>query len=191
MTHLKSHAIKTAAVALLTTIIASGTLFASIPAPQPRPEKKEPEPALDNPIRKVSDMMKEAAQLLEKLKTDTPTQEQQKKILSELDVLIEMAQQQSSSSPSPGQQKKAGAEQEKQPPSPKPTPGTSPAPSESDILRPVGVHPSGTEPNLVNLWGKLPDAPRDDIMQLLNNEELPMKYRRLLYFYLKALSEKK
>ena len=159
---------------------------------EPKPQSK-PKQQFDNPVRKISGMMKKAGELLDKLETGKPTQEEQKKILADLDRLIEMAQKTSSSSsqqqrPRPGQQgqqpqrqpgNKGGASQ-----------GSSPAPDEKDILRPVKTRLGRGPADLREVWGKLPDVRRGEVMQLLN-EKLPVKYKQLLILYFKALSEKK
>lgn len=173
-----------------------GALCSAACAAEPAEPKREPEPKpkqqFDNPVRKISGMMKKAGELLDKLETGKPTQEEQKKILAELDRLIEMAQKACSSSPQPqprpGQQ---GRQPQQQPGNTGgASPGSSPAPDEKDILRPVKTRLGRGAVDLREVWGKLPDVRRDDVMQLLN-EKLPVKYKQLLILYFKALSEKK
>jgi len=158
--------------------------------PKPEPKAKQ---QFDNPVRKISGMMKKAGELLDKLETGKPTQEEQKKILAQLDRLIAMAQKACSSSPQ--QQRPRTGEQGRQPQQ-QPgntggaSQGSSPAPDEKDILRPVKTHLGRGAADLREVWGKLPDVRRDEVMQLLN-EKLPVKYKQLLILYFKALSEKK
>ena len=183
---------KRAALALAALIALGASASAAEPAePQPTAKKQ-----FDNPVRKLSAMMKKAGKLLDTLETGAPTQDEQKKILAELDRLIKMAQESSSSSSSQQQQKQ---NQQSQPKNAQPKPGNtktgrakgaSPAPNETDILGSVRTRLGAGAPDLRAIWGKLPDAPRDDVMQLLR-EKLPMKYKQLLYLYFKALSEKK
>lgn len=148
----------------------------------------------DNPVREVSALMKKASELLGTLDTGAPTQEEQKKILAELDRLIKMSQKSSSSSSSQQQQQQQKPSQPKnsqqKPGNTKAGQGSSPAPDETDVLGSVRTRLGAGAPDLRAIWGKLPDAPRDDVMQLLR-EKLPMKYKQLLYLYFKALSEKK
>jgi len=148
----------------------------------------------DNPICKLSDMMKRAGELLDSLETGEPTQEEQKKVLAELDILIKMAeessqkqQQQQQQQPNPGE---AGQRQQKSPGSSGTATGASPMPDESDVTRTVTQQLGEGAPDLRELWGKLPEAQRDDFMQLLS-EPLPLEYKMLIILYSKALSEKK
>ena len=161
-----------------------------------KPDAKEKP---ENPVLKLSAMMKNAGKLLDTVGTGEPTQKEQKKILAELDRLIEMAQKSSSSSSSQQQQKQQQKQKQGQPKNSQQKPGnaktgqgkgTSPAPNETDVLGSVKTRLGEGAPDLRAIWGKLPDAPRDDVMQLLR-EKLPMKYKQLLYLYFKALSEKK
>ena len=67
---------------------------------------------------------------------------------------------------------------------------SSPAASERDFIRQVSPGVGAGAPDLREMWGKLPDAQRDEVLQLLR-EKLPLKYKQLLIWYFKALSEKK
>ena len=168
-------------------------LGAAADAAEPAAPKPAAKQQFDNPVRKVSAMMKKAGKLLDTLETGTPTQEEQKKILVELDRLIKMAQKSSSSSSQQQQQQQQQSQPknaQQQPKNAGGRPGSTPATDEADILHPVETHLGAGAPDLREIWGKLPDAPRDDVMQLLR-EKLPMKYKQLLYLYFKALSEKK
>ena len=153
----------------------------------------------DNPLRELSVMMKRAGELLDTLDTGAPTQAEQRKILGELDRLIKMAQKSSSSSSSQQQQQQQQNKQkqsqpknsqQQKPGNSKAGQGNTPAPDESDVLGSVKTRLGDGAPDLRAIWGKLPDAPRDDVQQLLS-EKLPMKYKQLLYLYFKALSENK
>jgi len=179
---------------------ASALLFSLLvilsgPAPGARPATKtgEKEKKIDvnNPIRKISSMMEKAGELLDKLNTGKLTQEEQKKILKELDRLIEMAQSSSSSSSQKPQKKdKQEDPQNRQQPQNTGAAGSSPMGQERDAFRAVRSRLGTGAPDVRQMWGKLPDAPRGEILQLLS-EKLPLKYRQLLYWYSKALSEKK
>lgn len=185
------------AACVLIALALGGALCSAACAAEPAEPKPEPEPKpkqqFDNPVRKISSMMKKASELLDKLETGKRTQEEQKKILAELDRLIAMAQKASSSSsqqprPRPGQK---GRQPQQQPRNTGgASQGSSPAPDEKDILRPVKTHLGRGAADLREVWGKLPDVRRDDVLQLLN-EKLPLKYKQLLILYFKALSEKK
>ncbi len=156
------------------------------------PEEKTGGPDVDNPIRKISEMMKKAGDLLAKLETGDPTQDEQKKILKELDRLIELAQKSSSSSKNQ-QQREQQNEDERTQPQPKnsgASTGTSPMQNERNVPRSVKPGVGTDPPDLREIWGKLPDVRRDEILQLLN-EDLPQQYKELVKLYLKALSERK
>lgn len=149
----------------------------------------------DNPICKVSDMMKRAGKLLDSLETGEPTQEEQKNILAELDVLIKMAEKSSQQQQQQQQQQQNPGEasqqqQQKNPGSSGKATGASPAPDETDITRTVTQQLGESAPDLRELWGKLPEAQRDDFMQLLS-EPLPLEYKLLIILYSKALSEER
>jgi len=161
------------------------TLYAS-PVPQP----PSAEPDVQNPVRDVSEMMKQAGELLGKLETGTPTQDEQKKILEELDRLIDLAQQSQSSSKQRQQQQNQSESQPQPQPQNSESRGNSPAQAERNIPRAVGPAAGSEPPDLREIWGKLPDTKRDEVLQLLN-EKLPMQYKELIKQYFKALSEKK
>jgi hypothetical protein len=167
-------------------------LVAPCPAADPPADKKAKDKVdVENPIRKISEMMVKAAKLLEKLDTGKPTQEEQKKILTELDLLIQMAQQSSSkSSPKPRDRQKQPKDPKAGQPKNSSSSSSSATKDERDVRRPVTPRLGKGAPDVKEMWGKLRDAPREEIQQLFN-EKLPMKYRQLLYLYLKALSEKK
>lgn len=188
-----------------------GAAFAVEPAGGTAKKSTQHKLNVDNPVRKVSSMMKHAGKLMKEFKGAARTAADQEKalreqkrvlaeqnrirkeqqdILKELDRLIKLAQQSTSSSssskreedPKPGDPKKA----------PKPQnsggAGSTPMPDERDVFRAVKPRLGSGPPDLRKMWGKLKDAPRGDILQLLS-EKLPMRYKRLLYRYFKALSE--
>ena len=167
-----------------------GVAFAVEPADKESTEKKEPKIDVKNPIRKVSGMMKKAGKLLDDMKTGEPTQEEQKKILKELDRLIQLAQQSQSSSSQTHPKKQGDPNNSDKQPQNTGGSGSSPMSDERDVYRAVRPRLGTGAPDLREMWGKLQDMPRDEILQLLN-EKLPMKYKQLLYLYFKALSEKK
>ncbi len=178
------------AVTFALAALVAGSAFALEPPDETEGEKQELKREVRNPVRKVSGMMEKAGKLLHKLDTGDDTQEQQKKILEELDKLIRMAQNSSSSSSQSRQRKGSSSGSKQRPRNSGASTGSSPMPDERDVLRSVRKRPGEGAPDLREIWGKLPEAPREDIMQLLS-EKLPMKYRQLLYLYFKALSEKK
>ena len=147
--------------------------------------------AVDNPVRAVSEAMAKAGEYLDETETGRPAQEEQEKALKALERLIEMAQQSQSSSSSSSKQNQ---NQQNQAPQNQPntgsSTGTSPAASSTNIERPVrsGTGLEGVDIN--EIWGKLPEAERERILQQIN-ENLPMKYKQMLYLYFKALSERK
>jgi uncharacterized membrane-anchored protein YhcB (DUF1043 family) len=157
----------------------------------PDKETDENKAEVENPVRKISEMMTQAAKLLEKIDTGKATQEEQKKILEQLDRLIEMAQQSSSSSSSQQAPKPSEQQDEPKPGQPQNSSesGSSGMQDEQDVRRSVTPRLGRDEPDVKEMWGKFQDAPREEVQQLFN-EKLPLKYRQLLYLYLKALSEK-
>ncbi len=180
---------RTAAMCILISALCTGP--ARPAEPVPAGDEKTAELDVNNPVRKISEMMKKAASLLEKFETGSPTQEEQKKILEELDRLIEMAQQSSSSSSQQQQQEqKPGDPRNSSEPRNTGGSASSPVTDERDILRQVSPGVGAGAPDLREMWGKLPDAQRDEVLQLLR-EKLPLKYKQLLIWYFKALSEKK
>lgn len=178
--------------AVAAALVLGAFLVARAAAAVPDPETR-PRADAENPVRGVSQMMKTAAGLLEKLQTGEPTQDEQKKILEELDRLIAMAQKACSSSSSRQQQ-----QQQQQQADPKDvrdpqnaggaSGGNRPMDDERDVLRSVSPDLGEGAPDLREIWGRLPDARRDEILQLLS-EPLPLKYKDLIVRYLKAISE--
>jgi hypothetical protein len=150
----------------------------------------EEKPDVRNPVRKISSSMKRAGELLEKLETGDPTQEEQKKILKELDRLIEMAQKSGSSgSNSPRDRNRNRSKPRNTTPNNSGGRGSSPMRDERDVYRAVRPNLGSGAPDLRELWGKLPPKQRDEVLQLLR-EELPLRYKRLIKLYYKAMSEK-
>jgi len=175
------------AAALVLGALLVGRAAAAVPDPETRPRADA-----ENPVRGVSQMMKRAAGLLEKLQTGESTQEEQKKILEELDRLIAMAQKACSSSSSRQQQQQQQQTDPKDVRDPQNAGGASggnrPMDDERDVLRSVSPDLGEGAPDLREIWGRLPDAQRDEILQLLS-EPLPLKYKDLIIRYLKAISE--
>lgn len=155
-----------------------------------------PKPDVDNPVRAISDSMSKAGELLGKSETGKPTQAEQEKALKELERLIELARQAQSCSSSSSKQNKSQGQQSQpqgQPNTGKATgnaTGTNPAGASTNVERPVRSGTGTDGININEIWGKLPEAERDKILQQIN-ENLPMKYKQMLYLYFKALSEKK
>ncbi len=177
---------------LIIVIVLSAACAANAAEPvEPEAPAPKPENQFDNPVRKISDLMTKAGKLLETLETGEPTQEEQKKILAELDRLIEMAEKSSSSSSSRQQQQQQ--QQQQMPQQPKNAGaggGSRPAQDETDNLRPTTGRPGSGAPDLREIWGTLPQKTRDDVDQLLQ-EKIPAKYKKLIDRYFRALSEEK
>ncbi len=200
MTTATSRVFERAVLALAVLVSLALVAGAAEPVVPMKPVKLLPgaKPKAENPLRELSQMMAKAGKLLDTLDTGAPTQAEQKKILGELDRLIKMAQKSSSSFSSQQQQQQQQNKQkqsqpkntQKKPGNAKDGEGNTPAGDESDVLGSVRTRLGDGAPDLRAIWGKLPDAPRDDVMQLLR-EKLPMKYKQLLYLYFKALSENK
>ena len=149
--------------------------------------------AVDNPVRAISEFMAKAGRLLKKSETGRPVQEEQEKALKELEQLIELAQQSQSRSSSSRKQNQNQNQQNQAPqnqPNTGSSTGTNPAAESRDVARPVRSGTGSDAPNINEIWGKLPEAERERILQQIN-ENLPMKYKQMLYLYFKALSEKK
>jgi len=182
----------TVVVLMLAAIVLPGVAFATVPPDKPRKTKPKAELGFKNPVRKISAMMKKAGKLLDQLETGDPTQDEQKKILEELDKLIEMAEKSSSSQQQQQQQQRERnkTRNTRQQPQNSGNTGGSPMQSERDVFRAVRPRLGAGAPDARQMWGKLPEATRDEILQLLN-EKLPLKYQQLLKLYFKALSEKK
>ena len=178
-------------VLMLVAVVLTGVAFATVPSDKPGKTKPKAEVDFKNPVRKISAMMKKAGKLLDQLETGDPTQDEQKKILEELDKLIEMAEKSSSSSSQQQQQRDRNkTKNAKQQPQNSGGRGSTPMGSERDVFRAVRPRLGAGAPDARQMWGKLPEATRDEILQLLN-EKLPLKYQQLLKLYFKALSEKK
>ena len=188
------------------SVFLASAAYAIDPPDKDKPKKDERKLEVDNPVRKVSGMMKGSADSLGKVEAPaavgtepkkTPVEkidgvkEEQKKILEELDKLIKMAQKsQSSSSSQKKQQKKKDQSEKSQQPRNSGSAGSSPMSDERDVFRTVKQGRGRGAPDVKEMWGKLPDASREEIQQL-PLEKLPMKYQKLLYRYFKALSEQK
>ena len=123
---------KHAMVLMLVAVVLTGVAFATVPPDKPGKTKPKAEVDFKNPVRKISAMMKKAGKLLDQLETGDPTQDEQKKILEELDKLIEMAEKSSSSSSQQQQQrdrnKTKNAKQQPQNSGGKGSPDWAPAP---------------------------------------------------------------
>jgi hypothetical protein len=177
-------------IALCLLVLLPGRGAAAHPEGKKSPDKREQKMDVNNPIRKISGMMEKAGKLLDRLETGKPTQEEQKKILGELDRLIELAQKASSSSSSSQrrQQNQSGEPKNSAQPDNSARDGASPMPDSRDVYRVFRPRLGEGAPDLREMWGKLPGAERDEILQLLK-EKLPLKYKQLLYLYYRALSE--
>jgi len=171
----------------------AGRLCAAVPPTTATPDTAEA-PAEKTALDDVVLLMKKAAKLLDTLETGTPTQEEQKKILAQIDVLIEQAKKQQPPSGGGSQQKPESKPDQPQPKQPENSTssakGSKPVQDERDISRNVNVAPGEGAPDLKEMWGKLPEAQRDEVMQLLT-EPIPQKYKTLLKLYWEAIAEKK
>ena len=66
--------------------------------------------------------------------------------------------------------------------------GSTPMGDEQDVIRTIQQRLGSGAPDLSEVWGNLPEAQMADTEQLLR-EQLPIRYRMLIYLYFKALSE--
>ena len=160
--------------------LATPAAHAIDPAGDTKSGDKQGKVDVNNPIRYISLLMKKAGKLLEALETGTPTQEEQKKALAELDRLIQLAEEASSSAQNQRQRQKQDKDSGSKPPQPKDSSGTStggsPMSVEADVMRAIRQKLGSEPPDLKEMWGKLPDAARDEILQLLS-EKLPLQYK--------------
>jgi cell division protein FtsN len=173
--------------------VAAGPAFAIDPTGKKTPDETTKKAEDKNPVRKVSAMMKKVSDLMKQLKTGDLTQEEQKKVLKELDRLIALAQQHQQQqpqqqNPQQQQQKQKNRKPQQQPQNSQQQKSSQPMRDERDVLGRVRQGLGPDAPDLGEMWGRLPDQQRDEIMQLLS-EKLPLKYKQLLYLYYKSLSE--
>lgn len=151
----------------------------------------------EDPLMRIGRQMRQAGGLIGQTKSGGPTQELQKRIVTDLEKLIQQArQQQQQQSSSSSQQKTARREQVKQS-QPSSSPGNRDASNEpakdsteklgkSDVRKPD----MGQMNDLIkDIWGQLPERQREQMMQSSMDQFLP-KYELLIEEYFKALVER-
>lgn len=157
----------------------------------------------DDEISRLTRRMREVERLIRSRQTDEATQAEQKKILAEIETLIEQCSRQSSSSggaskPQPGQTAQRG--KVRQPGAPQPgqgrsanQPGSAPARDSVEGVRKDEKLP----PDLGQLseqvkavWGELPPRVRQQMLESATELALP-KYELLIERYFKSLAEEK
>jgi hypothetical protein len=157
------------------------------------------QPDDDNPLLSVARQMREAEGLIAKAQSGPRTQEVQKRIVADLDKLIQQARMscgkcasattvpQSTASRQPVTQpnKTPGGPSSPGKPNPKPATDSTAKPGTAQPKRPDIEVARGM---VKELWGMLPEHEREQMMQLPLEEFLP-KYEPLIIEYFKRLSE--
>ena len=152
----------------------------------------------ENPLVRIGREMRKAGTLIGQSKAGDETQELQKKVMADIDRLIQRAkQQQSQQSASSKQQQTARREQVKQA---KPGQGEAsrsdkPAIDSTDTKDRGGkadlrrLDPAALSEVIKRAWGNLPEKQREEMLQNGGDKFLP-KYELLIEEYYKALAER-
>lgn len=148
-----------------------------------------------DPLTRISKQMRNVETLIGRRDTSTKTQEMQKQIVSELDLLLEQTKKQCQGGqcnkpPSPSSQASTSPPKGQQAPSSEPM--NKPAKESSDELRKPGENKAAEDAAMDQLvkevWGHLPEKVRNQ-MQNVGVEQFLPKYEKLIEAYYKRLAE--
>lgn len=154
-------------------------------------------PEEENPLLEVARQMRQVEGLIAQTESGPQTQDLQMQIVSSLDELIKQARSCSKMcSPSQSSQKSSSRRQVQQP-GKKPKEGRI-KPSDKRVTDPAGK-PGQAEPRsptpeemrelVKSVWGELPEAEREQMLQWMSEGEFLPKYELLLEQYFKRLVE--
>jgi hypothetical protein len=160
---------------------------------QPGSDKPDPQ-KVEERIKAMLARMQDSAELLKNKKDPGDlTQETQRRIVMDLDVMIQLAlqqqqQQQQSGPPQPGQQRQPGQPQPGQPGPGQQQGGSNPATDDENRGGQNAATPGDMRDRSREGWGGLPPRDRDEIAHGANEEYLSI-YKGMIDRYYQALAE--
>ncbi|MBI2194004.1 MAG: hypothetical protein HYU36_18675 [Planctomycetes bacterium] len=167
-----------------------------------KPDEKAGQLDRSDPLKLVSDLMKDAESRLSTAQTGDSTQVSQERALSVLDHLIEAAEKQQQQQQQQQQQEQQQQQQQQQQPDSKPSKSKEQAGENkqdeksrkpADQEKPLKSSPGQENLNapldaLGQEWGSMPPQLRRELIDSLH-ENMPERYKELLKLYYKELSD--